>query len=290
MTPTAFPRRSGRAVAIVIALSAALAACNRDADAPSAAAGAATGTTAAATTAARFDARLDLVNNNGVVRFDGTVDSDPTRQRIIHALQQAYGAASVSGDLHVDPGARPAPWLGRLPEFLQAFSTPGAAVGFSGQRIELSGHASRDDRVALLARAERLYPGFDFEGLFRGVGTRTAAPNALSQVQAGASAQDVVQALNRTPIQFEDGSARVSADSLALLSQAADAIRNGSAARIEIAGPADAGGDVEEGRQLSQQRAEAIKVQLIVNGVSPAVIETAPQSTPGHQASFRLLK
>lgn len=283
MTSTALPR-----IAAVLALATALAACSRDGAAPSASSNAANGTATAPV--AHVDARLDLVNNNGVVRVDGTVDSERARQQILDALHRAYGAGSVSGDLVVDPAARPAPWLARLPEFLKAFSAPGAAVGFAGQRIELSGHASPEDRAALLARAELLYPGYDFDGLFRGVGSNANAPSALDDVKPGASAQDVVQALNRTPIRFDDGSARVSADSLALLSQAAQAIRDGAAARIEIAGPADASGDAEENRQLSQQRAEAIKVQLIINGVSPAVIQTAAQSAPGSPASFRLLK
>ncbi len=284
MTPTDLSHRIGHA-AVLLVLATALAACQRDATAPTA-----QSTVAATPPAAQFDARLDLVNNNGRIRYDGTVDSERTRQQIIDALHRAYGAASVSGELRVDPAARPAPWLGRLSEFLQAFASPGAAVGFAGQRLELSGQASADERAALLARAELLYPGYDYEGLFRGVGANATAPNALSEVKPGASAQDVVQALNRTPIAFEEGSARVSADSLALLSQAAQAIRDGAAARIEITGPADGGGNAEENRLLSQQRAEAIKVQLIVNGVSPAVIQTAAQATPGSQASFRLLK
>ncbi|MGO4221786.1 OmpA family protein [Lysobacter sp. TAF61] len=265
----------------------ALGGCSRQAAAPAAPQA---HTTAATLPPAQFDSRLSLVNNNGTVRYDGTVDSDASRKAIIAMLGQAYGPGHISGALAIDAGARPAPWQARLPQFLPAFTMPGAAIGFDGKRLELGGYASEPDRATLLARARQLFPGYELTGLFRGVGD--IAPDdtaqALAGLKSGASAGEVVQALNQTPIHFIDGSAQVSADSLAALSQAAKAIQ-GSAGerRIEITGPAGAGEDLA----LSQQRAEAIKVQLIVNGVSPAAIETRSHSAGSADtgASFRLL-
>ncbi|MFC3814076.1 OmpA family protein [Lysobacter sp. GCM10012299] len=281
------PSRTALAAAVTLAAAIAIAGCNRDATpAPSTQA---TAATPAAPPAAQFEARLNLVNNNGTVRYDGTVGSDESRKAIEAMLRQAYGTG-VTGTLAVDAAARPAPWQANLPQFLSAFTMHGAAVGFDGQRIELSGHASDSDRTALLARAEQLFPGYTLTGLFRGVGSSSpdASAQALAALKTGASAGDVVKALNQTPIQFIDGSAQVSPDSLAVLSQAAKAIQ-GSAGerRIEITGPAGAGEDLA----LSQQRAEAIKVQLIVNGVSPASIETKghPAGSTDSGASFRLL-
>ena len=37
----------------------------------------------------QFEARLSLVNNNGTVRYDGTVDSDGTRKAIVATLGHA---------------------------------------------------------------------------------------------------------------------------------------------------------------------------------------------------------
>ncbi|UNK49460.1 OmpA family protein [Lysobacter sp. S4-A87] len=274
-------------VAVTFATLIAFTGCSRDAT-PAPSAQAAVDPTVAAPPAAQFEARLNLVNNNGTVRYDGTVDSESSRKAIEAMLSQAYGPGTT-GSLTVDPAARPAPWQANLPQFLSAFTMAGAAVGFDGQRIELGGYASEPDRTALLARAEQLYPGYALTGLFRGVaGSPDAAAQALAGLKAGASAGEVVQALNQTPIQFIDGSAQVSPDSLAVLSQAAKAIQ-GSAGerRIEIIGPAAAGEDLA----LSQQRAEAIKVQLIVNGVNPAAIETKGHvaGSADSGASFRLL-
>lgn len=261
-----------------------MAGCNRAAPPPSTQANADTTTAPVA----QFEARLSLVNNNGTVRYDGTVDNDASRTALVAMLEQAYGPGSVSGNLTVDPGARVAPWQSKLPQFLQAFAVPGAAVAFEGRRVELSGHASEADRARLLARAEQLFPGYDYTGLFRGLGGPSegdGAAQALARLKPGASPTELVQALNQTPIAFADGSAQVSADSLAVLSQAAKAIQaNAGQSRIQITGPAAAG----EGVALSQQRAEAIKVQLIVNGVSPSAIETHGQAGAA-SAGFRLL-
>ncbi|MFC3549868.1 OmpA family protein [Lysobacter cavernae] len=281
---------------LAIGLTLTLAACNRE----SSTAGTASSPETASTTAAvaQYEARLNLVNNNGKVRYDGTVDSAASKNAIVEALDKAYGAGNASGALAVDKGARSAPWLGKLPKFAAAFTMPGAAVAFEGQAIELSGYASPTDRAALLGKAQALFPGYRYSGLFEGVGNNAANPassdaaQALTRLKPGASAAELMQALNQTPIQFEDGSAKVTAGSLDLLSKAAQAIQAASAgARLEITGPAGSTGVAADDLALSKQRAEAIKVQLIVNGVSPAVIETQGQPGTGQAgASFKLLK
>ncbi len=271
--------------AALLAVIATTAACNRDTPNSQA-----TPPPAAAAPIAQFDATLNLVNNNGTVRYDGTVDTDATRQAIEAALKLAYGG-SVSGELKVDRGARPAPWLDALPKFLDSFTVPGAAVSFEGRRIELGGRAGEAERKGLLARAELLYPGYAYTGLFQGVGEGApvdAAAAVLAQVKPGTSGGALVKALNeavaQTPIRFEPGSARVAPDSLALLSKAAEVIQAaGEGTRLQITGPAG------EDPSLARQRAEAIKVQLIVNGVSPASLETTAQAGSGDSTSFRLL-
>jgi len=243
----------------------------------------------AAAPVAQFDATLNLVNNNGTVRYDGVVGTDAQRQAVEAALRRAFGR--LSGELKVDHGARPAPWSDALAKFLESFTQPGAAMSFEGRRIELHGHASEEDRKALLARAELLYPGYAYTGLFQGVGdgaTTDAASAVLAEVKPGTSGAPLVKALNeavtQTPIRFEPGSARVAPESLALLSKAAQVIQaSGDATRLQIAGPA------ADDPSLAQQRAEAIKVQLIINGVSPAALETTAQAGNGETAAFRLL-
>lgn len=285
--PTPTRRHRAGAVLLTLACVAGLAACNRG----PAASDAETAKTAEAAPVPRYDAKLSLVNNNGSLRYDGNVDSEGAKQAVIAALSHAYGAEQVSGDLAVDRYARPADWAANLPKFIAAFKQPGAAVSFQGQRIELSGQVAEADRAALLGQARTLYPGYAYTGLFEGVGA-ASANTALASLGEKASAAEVVKALNQTPIAFEGDSARIAPSSLDALGDAAKAIQAAPAqTRVEIYGPAGGSGVSEDDLALSKQRAEAVKVLLVVNGVSPGAIETkAAGADGGRGISFKLVK
>lgn len=259
------PRMYRFTLTLAASLALAATACQRTEDTPS--------PKSAAPTAARaaFDATLTVADNSGTVRFDATVDSADTKTRLEQALLAAYGPGRASGAIGVDAAARPARWVGGLAAFLPAFAdTTGASLRFEGDAIVLNGTLDLERRRALRAAAEQAFPGARLEGLFvlpeATAGGADARPIAPQQLE---------KALNTLPVAFEAGRGNVSDDSLALVAQAADAIRRAPAGtKLRIVGPvvatADAGNDVF----LSKQRAEALKVQLILNGVNPAAIET----------------
>lgn len=236
---------------------------------------------AAATPAAvveRFDATLSLVNNNGHVRYDGTVDSTASRQRILDVLQRAYGSEHVSGTIAVDPQARAPVWLDGLPEFIGALPAAGAAITFEGRQIELGGAVALPQRQQLLDRARAAYPDYDLGGLFKGLAADDTAvapeARALASLKPGASPQQLVETLNGIEVRFDAGSARIDPDSLDILSRAAQAIAAAPAGtRLQLESRAD-------DAALARQRAEAVKVQLILNGVSPAMIQTDAGTGP----------
>ena len=218
---------------------------------------------------APFDAVLTVTDNSGAVRFDGTVDSAATKGRLERALLAAYGPGRAAGRIDLDTAARPAHWVDGLPAFLPAFAAAtGASLRLEGDTVLLNGQVDLERRRTLRTAAEQAFPGARLQGLFvlpeadaaRG---KPIAPDALAKT------------LNTLPVAFENGGGNVSSDSLALVTQAADAIRRAPAGTtLRIVGPvvatADAGNDVF----LSKQRAEALKVQLILNGVDPASIRT----------------
>lgn len=250
--------------------------------------------------AAESHASLQLVNNSGTIHYSGAVDSEVTRQAIAEALATAYGERDLSGDLRVDERLQAPPWLGNLPLLLPAFSMQGAALAFNGERIELTGHASPADRAALRDSVQALYPDARLTGLFQGIGADAPlddASRALDALAAGGSGPALVSALNGAPFRFEANSARIDPGSLDLISRAASAIRAApEGTRIEITGPVIESTEHLDGGQLSRQRAEAMKVQLILNGVSPAAITTlaADGSDPAHASAdglrFRLVE
>jgi len=227
----------------------------------------------------RFDAKLSLVNNNGAIRYDGTVDSETTRKALSTALTQAY-MGQISGSLNVDKAAKAAPWQDKLPQFAAALTMPGAAVSFQGTTIELSGQASDADRVTLLEKAKALFPGYNYAGLFEGVGGAAAASDAAAQALAAlepgeAGSAEIAKALNLMNLRFDEGSARIAPASLDILSRAAKALQAGPKdARFEIVGPGGGAGQPADNEALSRQRAEAVKVQLIVAGANPGALDT----------------
>lgn len=283
--------------AALLAALAGLSACNRDAATAGDAAPAANAAPAAAPAPVTLvEARLGLANNNGAIRYDGRVDSEATRKALSIALAQAY-AGQISGDLDVAKAVKPAPWQDKLPQFVAALSMPGVAVTFEGQSIELSGQVNDADRALLLDKAKTLFPGFRYGGLFEGVGGEAASSDAAAQALAAlvpgkSGAGEIAQALNKIEVRFEEGGARIAPASLDILSRAAKAINAGPKdARYEIVGPGGGAGQPADNEILSRQRAEAVKVQLIVAGANPGALDTRGETgTATTPARFNAVK
>lgn len=87
------------------------------------------------------------------------------------------------------------------------------------------------------------------------------------------TADDLVHALNLMVVHFDSDSARISAQSDAILAKAATAIKAAPAGtRIEIGGHTDNSGDPASNMKLSQDRADAVKQRLIKHGVDAASV------------------
>lgn len=271
-------QRPSRSLACAVALFFAAAGCQRDAEAP------ATPATANALRV-QIDATLGLADNSGSLRYDGTVDSETTRNAIERALLSVYGNGRAQGSIDIDPAAATPIWAAGLEGFLRTLSTvPGAGLRLSGNQASLTGPLDADQRRALRAAAERAFPGMRLSGLFEPPGDDSATARTLSP-------EALAKTLNETKVAFKPGSGEVSDDSLALVAQAADAIRAApDGTRLLIVGPVTPSNDAANDVFLSRQRAEALKVQLVLQGISPAVIDTRgwgqnADGTPAENAS-----
>ena len=219
-----------------------------------------------------FDAHLSLMNNSGQIDYNGAVADVATRDTILGALKNSFGNERLTGMVEVDDVAHPADWAAGMPGLLQVFGEAhGAALRFEADRIVLTGVATPETRTRLREAAQAAYPNARLEGLFA---ADTTPPPADLEAAAGDGTK-LARSLSLLPIRFEDGAGNLSADSLATVAQAAEAIRQApEGTRLRIVGPVVSERDGGNAMFLSRQRAESLKVQLILNGVNPGVIET----------------
>ena len=92
---------------------------------------------------------------------------------------------------------------------------------------------------------------------------------ALGGLKPGFTGADLVAVLNLSIVNFDTGSAAISAESRDLLTKAAPTMKQMPAGTvIEISGHTDSTGDPAANLALSQQRADAVRTTLINLGVS----------------------
>ena len=220
--------------------------------------------------------KLAVANVGGKVQYSGTVADESTRGSILTSLKNAFGEGNINGDIAVDPSAGPASWLDKLGQAFEKFKIPGLEALFEGNSINIGGLLPKADLDAIRASLQAIFgTGFTFGALsddastwFRMAKERTLA--ALGGLKPGFSATDLVTALNMSIVNFETGSAAISAESRDLLTKAAPTMKQLPAGTvIEISGHTDSSGDPAANLALSQQRADAVRTMLINLGVSP---------------------
>jgi OOP family OmpA-OmpF porin len=192
-----------------------------------------------------------------------------------------FGADRVKGDISIDANTGPASWLVNLRTAFENLKVPGVQAVFDGNSLNLGGlidDADRD-RIAGSLRSV-LGAGLVFgtlsdkvADLVSGITSKTAA--ALSGLHAGFSPTELFGILNQSIINFSTGSAVVPAISRTLLQQAAVSFKQlPPGTVVEIDGYTDNTGDATANVQLSQQRADAVKAELVQAGVDQSMLVT----------------
>lgn len=229
--------------------------------------------------AAQVQPKLSITNTDGQVRYGGVVKDEETRTTIIDQLKRVFGEGNIFGNIAVDASAAPATWLAKLGTALESLKIPGLEAMFDGASVWIGGAISDLEKSALIEKLKALFgTNYTFgslsdraESAIRSATDRTLA--ALAALKPGFTGSDLVKALNLAIINFETGSANLSADAKALLARLAPGIKAAPAGTVlEIRGHTDSTGDAATNQPLSQARAEAVRVTLIELGVPETML------------------
>ena len=233
----------------------------------------ATTTTAAATTTTVPLASVDVtaaIAGTGVT-LTGFVASDTERATVVSAAVAAFGPAHVVDQLVVRAGS-PAVGIdaavGRLAAVVTGF---GARVETG--RVRLVDTVLTVDGTAFTAQGATEANAAVASAASGGVtasGT-VAAPAAPDRATLAARLKDL---LGRSGINFASGSADITPESEAVLVTAAQSILAVPGAAVRIDGHTDNQGSAASNRTLSEQRAEAVRQNLIAKGVPAAQLTT----------------
>ncbi len=207
------------------------------------------------------------------VTYDGTgmlltgvVTSEVERQVLVGAAVDAVGVGGVTDQLTVDPDigveAVTAAQLGELVRAMPANLLSGES-GFNGNDLYANGVLrSAAGRDAFLAVAAAV-----------GIEADVMDPPAAND----ADADDLEAQLNafvaENPILFEPSSSVLAESAVPIIDRiATDALQFGGIS-ITVEGHTDSDGQAIENLQLSQNRAETVRVALIERGLSPEAVD-----------------
>ena len=235
------------------------------------------------TSAGTIDPQLMLRNHNGRIAYSGVVRDEATRTSIVNALSTTFGEANIDGNLRVDGEVKRLAWLPRLDDLLASLKMPGVEFSLNGNNISLGGWLSTADRRALSDSLRGIFGAQATIGSLgdaAGDAVRVANEKALSALGAigttgRVSPDTLVQAMNLAIINFAIGSAQIAPESREVIRKSAEAIKRAPAgSTIEIGGHTDKTGDPARNLALSQARADAVKAELVSDGVPTSMLAT----------------
>jgi outer membrane protein OmpA-like peptidoglycan-associated protein len=240
---------------------------------------------------------LTLSNDDGVIHYSGSVHDDETRASIINSLKAVFGADKIQGDIGIDLNRGAAPWLVNFRTALGNLKDPGLQAVFDGNSVNVGGVISDADRDRISNSLKSvLGSGLVVGALANRVADLVSSTNsktvaALTSLQTGFDAKDLVGVLNQSIINFPSNGSEVPTATTALLQKATAQIKELKPGTVlEIAGYTDNTGDAAANLTLSQQRADAVRNELIKDGVDPAMLMAKGYGNASPVASNDLLE
>lgn len=259
-------------------------------------------TTNVGNTAKTVDSSFKIEAKDGKYVVSGVAPDQKTLDEIKATLDAEFGAGNVDyAGLKVDANAKPfgAGWWDNFAKMLpnlKGWKT--GALAFVGSTItEASGlpQAAIDQLKSLFASWKMPMSLMGAEST-----AKQANEEALKELAAAGSVDEVVKALNLSIINFASGKSDIPADAKPIIDKAAEVLKKQPAGtNVEIGGHTDSDGNDDANLKLSQARADSVKKALVALGVSDAMLtakgygETTPvaaNDTPDNKFKNRRIE
>ncbi|MCP5025213.1 MAG: OmpA family protein, partial [Actinomycetia bacterium] len=180
----------------------------------------------------------ELAVDRDDVVASGAVPDHDTHDRILTIAEGLWGASNVDNQITIDPNA-----------------TDGLSISVGGSAA--AGDLRADDAASLLAAEFGGAVDIDFGGI----------EYSTSEDDLQALQDSLREQLAAEPIQFETGSAELTAESSAILDRAVRALLAAPGVPVTIEGHTDDQGGEASNLALSQARAETVVAYLVDGGV-----------------------
>lgn len=186
----------------------------------------------------------------------GTVPDEATRAAVLARLRALYGDARVVDRIEVDDVVAPPNWQSHVVNLLgdDLRQVSAGQLEVNGNVVRLQGEVGNEaQRQQLASRVST------------SLNRTWTVHNGL---RVGGSKQALLdQALANRTIEFQSGSANLTAQGIAVLEQMAAAMRSIGSARVRVSGHTDNVGPRAANIALSQSRAEAVRRYLESAGI-----------------------
>lgn len=210
---------------------------------------------------------LTLAGGNGVfaapIVIEGVVPNDASKQAILMKMRLVYGADQVVDKIQIRPVSAPNGWSDSVTQLIQndLKKISQGKLTVRGTQVDLTGKLANPTEIQAM---QNLYQSL------------VAAPYRFnSQFSANQAEQQLLDdTLKNRIIEFESGSAVLTATGMQILNEMANALNRVQNKNVKIIGHTDNQGQADKNMQLSLQRAETVKQYLISKNIDKNRLST----------------